>query len=80
MGAEKSALNRTRKSSHSAQNHDAYISVFFEEHDLESDKKITMIISVKEHLDMLVDEISLHCFQYTRCPVCTHQKTTHGQS
>ncbi|XP_054573034.1 LOW QUALITY PROTEIN: zinc finger BED domain-containing protein 5-like, partial [Eptesicus fuscus] len=31
---------------------------FFEEHDIEPDKRITMIISVKEHLHMLADEIS----------------------
>ncbi|XP_039180852.1 zinc finger BED domain-containing protein 5-like isoform X2 [Crotalus tigris] len=34
------------------------LSAFFEEHDIEPDKKITMIISVKEHLHMLADEIS----------------------
>ncbi|XP_070270292.1 LOW QUALITY PROTEIN: protein FAM200C [Myotis yumanensis] len=34
------------------------LSAFFEEHDIEPDKRITMIISVKEHLHMLADEIS----------------------
>ncbi|KAK1346652.1 hypothetical protein QTO34_000512, partial [Cnephaeus nilssonii] len=34
------------------------LSYFFEEHDIEPDKRITMIISVKEHLHMLADEIS----------------------
>ncbi|XP_048351811.1 protein ZBED8-like [Sphaerodactylus townsendi] len=36
------------------------LSAFFEEHDIEPDKRITMIISVKEHLRMLADEISLY--------------------
>ncbi|XP_053431246.1 protein ZBED8-like isoform X2 [Nycticebus coucang] len=34
------------------------LSAFFEEHDIERDKRITMIISVKEHLHMLADEIT----------------------
>ncbi|KAM5251205.1 zinc finger BED domain-containing protein 5-like [Hipposideros larvatus] len=34
------------------------LSAFFEEHDIEPDKRITMIISVKEHLHMLAEEIS----------------------
>ncbi|XP_034288737.2 protein FAM200B [Pantherophis guttatus] len=34
------------------------LSAFFEEHDIEPDKKITMIISVKEHLHMLEDDVS----------------------
>lgn len=34
------------------------LSAFFEEHDIEPDKRITMIISVKEHLHMPADEIS----------------------
>ncbi|XP_048344945.1 protein ZBED8-like isoform X2 [Sphaerodactylus townsendi] len=34
------------------------LSAFFEEHDIEPQKRITMIISVKEHLHMLADEIS----------------------
>ncbi|XP_015685817.1 protein ZBED8-like, partial [Protobothrops mucrosquamatus] len=34
------------------------LSAFFEEHDIEPDKRITIIISVKEHLHMLADEIS----------------------
>jgi hypothetical protein len=36
------------------------LSAFFEEYDIEPDKRITMIISVKEHLHMLADEISLY--------------------
>ncbi|KAM7053597.1 uncharacterized protein WM277_006691 isoform 1-T1 [Molossus nigricans] len=31
-----------------------------QEHDIEPDKRITMILSVKEHLHMLADEISLY--------------------
>ncbi|XP_015677944.1 SCAN domain-containing protein 3-like [Protobothrops mucrosquamatus] len=34
------------------------LSAFFEEHDIEPDKRIMMIIYVKEHLHMLADEIS----------------------
>ncbi|XP_034277935.1 zinc finger BED domain-containing protein 5-like isoform X1 [Pantherophis guttatus] len=34
------------------------LSAFFEEHDIEPDKKIMMIISAKEHLHMLEDEVS----------------------
>ncbi|XP_019509197.1 PREDICTED: zinc finger BED domain-containing protein 5-like [Hipposideros armiger] len=34
------------------------LSAFFEEHDIEPDKRIIMIISVKEHLHMLAEEIS----------------------
>nr|KAF6492381.1 hypothetical protein HJG59_009586 [Molossus molossus] len=34
------------------------LSAFFEEHNIEPDKRITMIISVKEHLLMFADEIS----------------------
>ncbi|XP_039178217.1 SCAN domain-containing protein 3-like [Crotalus tigris] len=34
------------------------LSAFFEEHDIEPDERITMIISVKEHLHVLADEIS----------------------
>ena len=34
------------------------LSAFFEENGIEPDKKITMIISVKEHLHMLSDKIS----------------------
>ncbi|XP_040275585.1 protein ZBED8-like [Bufo bufo] len=36
------------------------LAAFFEEHGIEPDKIITMIISVKEHLHMLEDEISLY--------------------
>ncbi|XP_040275778.1 protein ZBED8-like [Bufo bufo] len=36
------------------------LAAFFEEHGIEPDKRITMIISVKEHLHMLEDEISLY--------------------
>lgn len=34
------------------------LSAFFEEHDIEPDKRITMITSVKERLNMLEDELS----------------------
>lgn len=34
------------------------LSAFFEEHDIEQHKRITVVISVKEHLDMLASEIS----------------------
>ncbi|KAM5219559.1 zinc finger BED domain-containing protein 5-like [Hipposideros larvatus] len=34
------------------------LSASFEEHDIEPDKRITMVISVKEHLHMLAEEIS----------------------
>nr|XP_008103991.1 PREDICTED: SCAN domain-containing protein 3 isoform X1 [Anolis carolinensis]XP_008103992.1 PREDICTED: SCAN domain-containing protein 3 isoform X1 [Anolis carolinensis]XP_008103993.1 PREDICTED: SCAN domain-containing protein 3 isoform X1 [Anolis carolinensis]XP_008103994.1 PREDICTED: SCAN domain-containing protein 3 isoform X1 [Anolis carolinensis]XP_008103995.1 PREDICTED: SCAN domain-containing protein 3 isoform X1 [Anolis carolinensis]XP_008103997.1 PREDICTED: SCAN domain-containing protei len=36
------------------------LSAFFEEHDIEPDKRIKVLISVKEHLRMLADEISLY--------------------
>ncbi|XP_040289892.1 protein ZBED8-like [Bufo bufo] len=36
------------------------LAAFFDEHGIEPDKRITMIISVKEHLHMLEDEISLY--------------------
>lgn len=36
------------------------LSAFFEEHDTEPDKRIIMIISEKEHLHMLADEIPLY--------------------
>lgn len=36
------------------------LSAFFEENDIEPDKRSKMIISVKEHLHMLADEISTY--------------------
>ncbi|XP_060629099.2 protein FAM200C-like [Anolis sagrei] len=36
------------------------LSAFFEEHDIEPDKRITMITYVKEHFHMLVEEIPLY--------------------
>ncbi|XP_015421155.1 PREDICTED: zinc finger BED domain-containing protein 5-like [Myotis davidii] len=56
---ETSALAKKKKKMDENKNYMlSTLSAFFEEHDIEPDKRITMMISVKEHLHMLADEIS----------------------
>ncbi|XP_070257217.1 protein FAM200C-like isoform X1 [Myotis yumanensis] len=56
------------------------LSAFFEEHDIEPHKRVTMIISVKEHLHMLASEISWYFPNLPDTPICTCQKPIHSQS